>query len=51
MSSVGVGRKGREKRRHAAKGKMYGRVLSALISHTARMQLKGALVWGLTVPR
>ncbi|CAA9472006.1 MAG: hypothetical protein AVDCRST_MAG25-2108 [uncultured Rubrobacteraceae bacterium] len=49
MSSVGTGRRYREKRRHAAKGKMYGRALFALISHTARMQLKGVLVWGLAL--
>ena len=49
MSSVRVGRGSREKRRHAARGRMPGGALFALISHAGRMQLKGVLVWGLAL--
>lgn len=49
MSSVGMRRRHREKRRHAAKGRTPGAALFALTSHIARMQLKGVLVWGLSL--
>lgn len=49
MSSVGMRRRHREKRRHAARGRAPGGALFALISHIARMQLKGVLVWGLAL--
>jgi ABC-2 type transport system permease protein len=46
MSSVGMRRRHREKRRHASKARTPGGTLFALISHAARMQLKGVLIWG-----
>ena len=49
MSSVGMRRRHREKRRHAAKGRTPGGALFALITHTARMQFRSVIVWGLSL--
>ncbi len=37
------------KRRHAAKGQVPGRRLLVLIAHTARLQFRGVLIWGLAL--
>ena len=49
MSSVGMGQRGREKRRHAARWRMPGGTFFALASHTAGVQLRGVLIWGLAL--